>query len=89
MNNPENDRLVTSNLAEVCYLLENHHRLTGAELVMGNMGAEEMLFTLEGENILVSRRLFMGDTRVRLSKIPATLDTISDFLWKQVEEAEL
>jgi hypothetical protein len=89
MNNPENNRLVTSNLAEVCYLLENHYRLTGAELAMGDMGAEVMLFTLEGDNILISRRLFMGDTRVRISKMPAALETIRDFLWKLEEEAEL
>lgn len=86
MNSPDANRLVTTNLAEVCYLLENAHTLVDVEMVMGNMGAEEILFTLEGENIMITRRLFMSDTRVSVSKIPAALETIRNLFWKKEEE---
>lgn len=87
MNNPQRDRLTTTNLAEVCYLLENNHRLVDAQMIMGNMGAEEILFTVEGDNIMITRRIFMSDTRVSVKKIPNTLSAIQNLLWQKEEEA--
>lgn len=85
MTTPEKDRLVTSNLAEVAYLLDLKHQLVDASLSMGNLGAEEMVFTLEGENIRQDRKLFLGSCRTPLSKIPSTLEVIGNLLWKKEE----
>ena len=81
------DRLVTSNLAEVTYLLGQNHQLIDASLSMGNLGAEEMLFTLEGEEISRDRKLFLGNCRTPLKKVPETLEVIRNLLWKKQEEA--
>lgn len=80
------DCLVTANLAEVTYLLDQHHRLTDVSLSMGTLGAEEMLFTLEGENIDRDRKLFLGNCRTPLNKVPETLEVIRNLLWKKEEE---
>jgi hypothetical protein len=81
------ERLITANLAEVTYLLQQRHQLIDASLTMGNLGAEEMLFTLEGENICGDRQLFLGNCRTPLNKIPETLEVIQNLLWKKQEEA--
>ena len=86
MNNRDTDRLVTSNLAEVAYLLDLKHQLIDASLSMGTLGAEEVVFTLEGENITSDRKLFLGSCRTPLSKIPETLEVIGALLWKKQEE---
>lgn len=82
----ETGRLVTANLAEVTYLLQQKHQLIDASLSMGHLGAEEMLFTLEGENITRDRKLFLGNCRTPLNKVPETLDVIRNLLWKKQEE---
>lgn len=87
MNNPERNKLTTTNLAEVSYLLGENHSLTDARLIMGHLGAEEMLFTLEGKDIMISRRLFMGSTRVDEAMIPSALEEIRRLLWKKEEAA--
>jgi len=87
MNKRETDRLVTANLAEVTYLLGQKHQLIDASLSMGSLGAEEMLFTLEGKNISRDRKLFLGTCRTPLNKIPETLEVIRNLLWKKQEEA--
>ena len=82
------DSLITSNLAEVAYLLDQCHKLVDVSLVMGNLGAQEMIFTLEGENITSDRKLFLGTCRTSLKKIPETLEVIRNLIWKK-EEAGL
>ncbi len=82
------DSLITANLAEVAYLLDQKHSLVDVNLCMGNLGAEELLFTLEGENITRDRKLFLGTCRTPLKKIPETLEVIRNLLWKKEEEAQ-
>ncbi len=82
------DSLITANLAEVAYLLDQHHRLVDVYLSMGTLGAQEMVFTLEGENITGDRKLFLGTCRTPLKKIPETLEVIRNLLWKKEEEAQ-
>ena len=83
------EKLITANLAEVSYLLQERHSLTDVSLNMGTMGAQEMLFTLEGENIGRDRKLFLGSCRTALNKVPDALEEISNLLWKKEEEAAL
>ena len=83
------ENLTTANLAEVAYLLDQRHRLVDVSLGMGNLGAQEMIFTLEGENITSDRKLFLGTCRTPLKKIPETLEVIRDLIWKKDEEAAL
>ena len=79
------DTLITANLAEVTYLLEQHHHLSDVNLAMGTLGAEEVLFTLEGENISCDRKLFLGNCCTPLNRVPETLDTIRNLLLKKEE----
>ena len=82
------EQLVTANLAEVTYLMKQHHKLTDVSLAMGTMGAEEILFTMEGENIIVDRKLFLGNCRTPLKQVPETLESIRNLLWKKEDEEE-
>lgn len=78
-------QLITNNLAEVCYLLEQNHQLIDASLSMGLMGAEELHFTLEGKDIDLDRKLFLGTKGTSLNKVPKTLEVIQNLLWKKEE----
>ena len=80
------EQLVTANLAEEAYLLDQRHTLVDVELSMDNLGAQEMLFTLIGENIGTDRKLFLGNCRTPLKQIPDTLETIRNLLWKKEDE---
>ena len=80
------EKIITANLAEVTYLLKQHHSLIDVNLAMGTLGAEEVLFTLEGENIGMDRKLFLGNSRTPLNKVPDALEEIRNLLWKKEEE---
>ena len=83
--NVKEDCLVTSNLIEVSYLLERNHRLTDVSHRLGSMGAEEILFTLKGEDITLDRRSFLGYSSNRIPRLEAAFAAIQEVLWKKEE----
>ena len=81
-------KLVTSNLAEVSRLLNNRHKLVDVSLAMGTMGAEEVLFTLEGTDIDLDRKCFLGTSGTSLKNILKGIDAIQNLLWLKEERED-
>ena len=79
-------RLVTSNLAEAARLINNSHKLVDITVQMGNMGAEEVLFTLEGSNIDLDRKCFLASRGTSLKHILKSVEAIQTVIWKKEEE---
>ena len=80
-------KLVTSNLAEVGRLINNRHKIVDVSISMGTMGAEEVLFTLEGVNIDLDRKCFLGTSGTSLKHVLKGLEAVQSAIWLKDEEA--
>ena len=82
-------KLITSNLAEVGRLVKNRHKLIDVSVAMGNMGAEEVVFTLEGPNIELDRKCFLGTRGTKLRHVLQGVEAIQALILQKEEEEVL
>lgn len=82
-------KLVTSNLAEVSRLINNHHKLIDVTVSLGTMGVEEVLFTLEGHNIDLDRKCFLASQGTKFRHVLKGIEAIQCFIWRKEEEEVL
>lgn len=81
------NKLSTSNLSEVGYLMERNHRIVGVRLDKGAYGIQELFVSMEGENIELDHKIFLGNGTVALKKVPDVLEAIQNQIWKDQEAA--
>ncbi len=79
-------KLVTSNLAEVGRLISDHHKIIDITVSLGNMGAEEVVFTFEGENIDLDRNCFLASRGTSLKHVLKGLEAVQTLIWQKEEK---
>ena len=68
----------TSNLLEVSYLLERHHRITGVESKVGTYGVPELFVTLEGVMIDLDHKSVLSSSSVTLKGLGEAMGAIEE-----------
>jgi hypothetical protein len=81
-------RIATSNMAEVLYLLDRHHRVIDAGVQAGwPYGIIELCVTLEGQNIDLDHSSYLRHGGCEMTRLPAAFDAVMAVVWRKAEDA--
>lgn len=80
--------VAVSNMAEVLFLLDRHHQITGVAIRESwPNGILELCVSLSGEDIDLDHMNYMRHGGCVLSRLPLAFDAIMTCIWKQEEAA--
>ena len=78
--------IATSNMAEVLYLLDRHHRVIDAGMKEGwPYGIVELCVTLEGQNIDLDHMNYIRHGGCELLRLPEAFDAVMAVVWRKAE----
>ena len=80
------ERIATSNMAEVLYLLDRHHRVIDAGVQAGwPYGIIELCVTLEGQDIDLDHSSYLRHGGCEMTRLPEAFDAVMAVVWRKAE----